>query len=221
MLTVPDGCACGIDRYSAWDYSSLNVPTGQSVALEIPLGDIAIHYRGGTILPLQEYSPITKDIRFSPITLVVALPSTLSSGDAAAAGGPLPPHALEDVCAAAHRNNAGQRVSCGFLFADAEADLPEASTENSVQVWYTATAAPDSRSGSISATVVANNGEAAGKVKIQNVRVLGADVAANAAITVNLNGNSVTAAAMVKAGTLEIQGLDLTVGEPMQLQWFM
>eukprot|EP00775_Hariotina_reticulata_P010096 gene10096-10252_t len=207
--------------YSAWDYSSLNIPRGRSVALDVPLGDIAIHYRGGTILPMQQYSPITKDIRFSPITLIVALPSKPSTGEAAALDRPLQPYALEDACAAAYKSSAGQLVSCGFLFADSEEDLPEASTENSVQVWYTAIISPDTRSGLVKASVVANNGGAVGKLKIQNVHVLGADISVNTAITVQVNGSPVSTAAVVEAGALKLEGLELTVGEPMHLQWFM
>lgn len=108
------------------------MPTGGNIRLRVPVGDIAVHYRGGSIIPMQQYAPVTRDLRLSPITLVVALPSTPSAGRVTGAG-PVPPYALEPACAAAHARSPGQLVSCGFLFMDGGEDIT-VSTDNSVQV---------------------------------------------------------------------------------------
>ena len=118
--------------YSAWDYKRLDMPTGAYTKLRVPPGDIAVHYRGGSIIPMQQYAAVTKDMRLSPITLVVVLPSQASTGRVTGAG-PVPPYALESTCAATHARNAGSLVSCGFLFMDGGEDI-SVSTDNSVQV---------------------------------------------------------------------------------------
>lgn len=118
--------------YSAWDYSRLVMPKGAPVKLRVPVGDIAVHYRGGSIIPMQQYAPVTKDVRLSPITLVIALPAQPSTGSLTG-GGSVPPYALEQTCAAAHARSPGQLVSCGFLFMDGGDDI-NVSTDNSVQV---------------------------------------------------------------------------------------
>lgn len=116
--------------YSAWDYRRLDMPQGGPVKLRVPVGDIAIHYRGGSIIPMQQYAPVTRDVRLSPITLVILLPAQPSAGGP---GGPVPPYALEPTCAAVHARNTGKLVSCGFLFMDGGEDIT-VSPENSVQV---------------------------------------------------------------------------------------
>lgn len=118
--------------YSAWDYSRMDMPQGGPVKLRVPAGDIAVHYRGGSIIPMQQYAVVTRDVRLSPVTLVIALPSTPSTGSVSGAG-PVPPFALEQTCAAAHARNPGQLVSCGFLFMDGGEDI-NVSKDNSVQV---------------------------------------------------------------------------------------
>jgi hypothetical protein len=118
--------------YSAWDYSRMDVPQGAPVKLRVPVGDIAVHYRGGSIVPMQQYAAVTKDVRLSPITLVVALPSQPSNGRVSTMS-PVPPYALEQTCAVAHARNADQLVSCGFLYMDGGEDIT-VSTDNSVQV---------------------------------------------------------------------------------------
>lgn len=118
--------------YSAWDYSRMDMPQGGPVKLHVPVGDIAIHYRGGTIIPMQQYAPVTKDVRLSPVTLVIALPAQPSNGRVAGPG-PVQPYALEQTCATAHARNPGQLVSCGFLFMDGGDDIT-VSADNSVQV---------------------------------------------------------------------------------------
>lgn len=118
--------------YSAWDYTRMDMPQGGPVKLHVPVGDIAVHYRGGSIIPMQQYAPVTKDLRLSPITLVITLPSQPSTGSVSGPG-PVPPYALEPACASVHASNPGKLVSCGFLFMDGGEDIT-VSTDNSVQV---------------------------------------------------------------------------------------
>jgi hypothetical protein len=156
--------------YSAWDHARLD-SAGQQVAMDVPLGDIAVHLRGGAVLPLQRYAPVTRDVRFSPITLLVTLPAAPASGAGGGAGAASQPYALEPECAAAHARNAGQLVSCGLLYADDDAqDVTDAT---SVQAWLHATTEPDGRSGSVSSVVKAAAPQLQDKVRIAELRVLG------------------------------------------------
>lgn len=118
--------------YSAWDYSRLDQAHGGPVRLHVPAGDVAVHYRGGSIIPMQQYAPVTKDVRLSPITLVVALPAQPTTG-AVRGPGRVVPYALEPACSGVHARNAGQLVACGHLFMDGGDDIA-VSTANSVQV---------------------------------------------------------------------------------------
>lgn len=143
-------------RYSAWDYSRVQLSKGAAAKLEVPLGDVAVHYRGGAIIPWQPAGAnalVTRDVRYSPVTLLVTLPSMTADARhmatvaaAAAAGttkraaeqttgaGSLQPYANEEVCAAAYNApaNARKLVSCGLLYMDA--DTLEVSPNNTVQV---------------------------------------------------------------------------------------
>lgn len=98
--------------------------------LRVPLGDVPLHLRGGTIVPMQKRPAlVARDVRLLPVTLVVALPSAASIE----AVGPVPAYALEESCNAARAQNLGRRVACGNLFMDSGEDLA-VSTDNSVQV---------------------------------------------------------------------------------------
>jgi hypothetical protein len=122
-----------LHRYSAWDYSKTEVPKPKSRKLDIPLGDVAVHYRGGAVIPMQRYANVTRDVRFSPVTLVVTLPLDVSGP--AKEGKTLQgvaPYANEEACAAVHAANAGRLVSCGLLYADS--DSVEVNSNNTVQV---------------------------------------------------------------------------------------
>lgn len=155
--------------YSAWDYQKLDAGAGGKVVqLTVPLGDIGVHYRGGSIIPLQQYAAVTRDVRYNPVTLIVALPSA-----PAAESKSLPPYIHEEVCNAAHSSNPGSLVSCGVLFMDSVEDVTVISAVNSVQVWFTAVTAADGRSGTIKSTVVSNAGNASGKIVIEAVHILG------------------------------------------------
>jgi hypothetical protein len=95
-----------------------------------------VHYRGGAIIPTQRYANVTRDVRFSPVTLVVTLPLEASAAANAAKAGDvlkgIAPYANEDACAAVHAANAGRLVSCGLLYADN--DDVEVNSNNTVQV---------------------------------------------------------------------------------------
>jgi hypothetical protein len=93
------------------------------------MGDVALHLRGGTVVPMQ-HTPagVTGDVRLSPVTLVVALPSGPAAGNTS-----LPPYALEETCEAAHQSHSEKLVSCGYLFMDSGEDIAM-TADNSAQV---------------------------------------------------------------------------------------
>lgn len=180
------------------------------------MGDIAVHFRGGAVIPVQPYAPVTRDVRYAPVTLVVTLPSK----PAGAAGGAVPPYALDKACRDAHASNAGKLVSCGLLFMDGEADVLVVTPENSVQVWYVAVTAPDGKSGSIRSIVAANGGAAKGRLRVKEVHVLGVTADANASIArASVDGADTTVGLEAAAGVLKVTGLDQDVGQPLDIMW--
>jgi alpha-glucosidase (family GH31 glycosyl hydrolase) len=51
--------------YSLWDYSRLD-SNGTNITLTVPQGDIAVHLRGGSIIPLQvSLGPQQEQARFA------------------------------------------------------------------------------------------------------------------------------------------------------------
>ena len=78
-------------------------------------------------------------------------------------------------------------------------------------------------SGTLRSTVVSNNGEAAGRLKVEALHILGVatpqDGPAAAAVAVTSAGSSGAAQASAASGTLRVTGLDLAVGEELELQW--
>lgn len=70
---------------------------------------------------------VTRDVRLSPVTLVVALPSAADGASA------VPAYALEESCNAARAQNLDKRVSCGYLFMDS-GDETAVTANNSLQV---------------------------------------------------------------------------------------
>jgi hypothetical protein len=78
---------------------------------------------------------VARDVRLSPITLVVALPSGSTAGDieSSMSGGPAPAHALDEACNAARGMNADKLVSCGYVFMDSGDEIA-VGTDNSMQV---------------------------------------------------------------------------------------
>jgi hypothetical protein len=116
--------------------SRLDVSSGANrQKLRVPLGDVALHLRGGTIVPLQQPALVTRDVRLSPITLLVALPSTPCTGSLGVTG-PLPAYVQDDTCANVLSRNRGQLVSCGYIFMDSGEDI-EITPTNSIQVGFT------------------------------------------------------------------------------------
>lgn len=202
--------------YSAWDYSPISVAKGQDVALDLPLGEVGVHLRGGAVVPMQQYAQVTRDLRLSAVTLVVTLPADVATGTKDVSG-PLPPYYQEETCAAAHGKNAGQLVSCGLLYMD-KGDNVLVTPENTVQVWYTAVTSPDATSGTISSTVKANAGEAAGKIRIEAVHILGA-AAGQQAPTATVNGQTAAVEFDAAVGAFKISGLNVVVGETFSINW--
>lgn len=123
-------CAVPCCRYNAWNYNRLD-SSGQFIRHTVPMGDIAVHYRGGSIIPMQPYANLTKIVRYTPITLVVTLPAHPSGTP----GAPLPPYHTEEACAAVHAAHPGQLVSCGVLFMDTPDDT-DITPGNSVEVSF-------------------------------------------------------------------------------------
>ena len=61
--------------YNLFDNTTVDAhDAGKPVMLDLPMGHVGVHMRGGTILPMQQPALVTADVRASPLTLVVALP---------------------------------------------------------------------------------------------------------------------------------------------------
>lgn len=230
--------------YSAWDYTRLD-SKGESKRMDIPLGDIAVHLRGGAIVPMQQYALVTRDVRWSPVKLLVALPAAAAASTKRdAATGPVLPYAMEQQCADARSSNAGKLVSCGLLYADN--DLPEVTDANSLQTWFTAVTNKEGDSGTISSTVTAVSSVLKDKLRVAQIEVIGLPKTASSskdkrtkltqartsmeAWAGNMPAVSVSAASSTQAaeaefdgskGVLRITGLDLLVSEPFSINWHM
>lgn len=91
---------------------------------------------------------------------------------------------------------------------------------SALQVWYIAVTQADGRSGSISSSVLSNAGDAAGKLKVESVHILGASAAEGTpAVTASLNGVPLAAEYDQAAGSVKILGIGHTVGEPLSISW--
>jgi hypothetical protein len=89
-----------------------------------------------------------------------------------------------------------------------------------LQVWYTAVSSADGRSGSISSSIKAHAGDAAGKLRIAAVHILGVPAAEGAALpAANINGRPLAVAFDDVAGVLKITDIELSVGEPLDITW--
>lgn len=176
--------------YSAWDFDRLD-SDGKAVRMEVPLGDIAVHLRGGAIVPMQKYAPVTRDVRTSPVTLVVTLPAApVQAASQSASAGPIPPYASEQHCASARISNVGKLLSCGLLYADT--DSKDVADDDSMQAWFTAVTEKDSSSGVISSSVLSATPELRGKLRITQIYILGLPKqdAANATVRFNAPASS-------------------------------
>lgn len=61
--------------HSIWDNTSVDAGnTGCIKTLHAPLGDVPVHVRGGSVVPMQQAALVTEDVRSSPLTLLIALP---------------------------------------------------------------------------------------------------------------------------------------------------
>lgn len=89
---------------------------------------------------------------------------------------------------------------------------------SAVQVWYTAVTSPDTMSGTISSTVKSNAGEAAGKMRIEAVHILGV-ATGNSSPTAVVNGQTVAAEYDASVAAFKLSGLDIVVGEPLSISW--
>jgi hypothetical protein len=89
-----------------------------------------------------------------------------------------------------------------------------------LQVWYIAVSSADGRSGSISSSIKAHAGEAAGKLRIAAVHILGVPAAEGTAVpAANFNGQPLAVAFDDVAGVLKITYVELSVGEPLDITW--
>jgi alpha-glucosidase (family GH31 glycosyl hydrolase) len=60
--------------YSLWGDASVDAgDKGVTRTLTAPLGDVPVHARGGKILPMQRPALLTRDVRNSPLRLMVHL----------------------------------------------------------------------------------------------------------------------------------------------------
>jgi Glycosyl hydrolases family 31 len=222
--------------YDAWDYSRLaDVPVGGGlVHLPMPLGEIGLHYRGGSIVPIQRYAPATRDVRYSAVTLVIALPDAADAAAAvngsAASAGALPPYAAEPACVAARATAAaGSRTACGLLFMDSEDDPLALGPSNSLLTWFTAAASADGREGALRASPEAAGGPAASQLRVEAVHVLG--VSPGAAMTMAEASRPATAAVNgaalpssriaydARSGVLKLTGLDMPLAADASISW--
>jgi hypothetical protein len=229
--------------YSAWDRTRLD-SKGETVRMDIPLGDIAVHLRGGAIVPMQQYALVTRDVRWSPVNLVVALPAAAApKSKTNAASGPVLPYAMEQQCADARSSNAGKLVSCGLLYADN--DSPQITDANSLQTWFTAVTNKEGDSGVISSTVAAVSPELKDRLRITQIEVIGLPKHASSskaprskltqartsmeawagnrpAVSVGARSTQGATAEFDGAkGVLRITGLNLLVTEPFSINWHM
>lgn len=118
----------------------LRFKKGRSGEFNVPYGGVPVHCRGGAIAPIQRTSTapkVTRNVRYTPVTLVVTLPARVMGGCRNCrhhSGSFWAAVILEEPCAAPHLRNAGKFVSCGMLYIDQD-DL-NISANNTLQVWY-------------------------------------------------------------------------------------
>lgn len=210
--------------YNAWDYSPLLMEAGGPVTLRLPVGDVGVHFRGGAILPLQPYATVTRDVRLAPVTLVVALPAhpagAATRRDGLPVVGPVPPYASEQPCAAARARHPAKLVSCGLVYMDA-GDNVEVGPSNSLQVWFTDAADASRGSGILSASVKAVAGNAAGKMRLEAVHILGVAPRSPGAPEprAQLGSAELHAEYDAAVSVLRISSIEHTIGEPLELRW--
>ena len=68
--------------YSLWGDASVDAGNeGVSKTLNAPLGDVPVHARGGSVLPMQRPALLTQGVRSSPLRLVVHLPRKVTHSE--------------------------------------------------------------------------------------------------------------------------------------------
>jgi hypothetical protein len=90
-----------------------------------------------------------------------------------------------------------------------------------VQAWFTSVAAPSGESGSISSTAHANAGDAAGRLFIETIKVLGMPALPKGqSAQVTVDGKVLPAgAAQLSGDVLTVTGIKLVVGAQMDVSW--
>jgi len=86
--------------YSLWDDQTIDAgEKGLTKTLPAPLGDVPVHARGGSIVPAQRPALVTRDVRTSPLRLLVHLPTgrVSRSCNTILAGKAISPHADVDL----------------------------------------------------------------------------------------------------------------------------
>jgi alpha-glucosidase len=73
--TTVSGVFPGTDEiwYDWYNQSKVAAQPGTNVSLDAPLGHIPVFLRGGSVLPLQQPALVTRDVRNSPWSIIVAL----------------------------------------------------------------------------------------------------------------------------------------------------
>jgi len=90
-----------------------------------------------------------------------------------------------------------------------------------LQVWMTAVASDNGRTGTISSNIQSNAGDAKGKLVIEHVHVLGTPgLASGQNYIVTVNGQQVKADQITAtSGVLKVAGLHATIGEALDISW--
>jgi hypothetical protein len=91
--------------------------------LDVPLGDVPLHVRGGSIVPMQSAASTTTEVRSSRVTLVVALEHE---------GAKRPTASTPERCAAFSRSAATQHNTAAAAAAADESDAELAAVASSV-----------------------------------------------------------------------------------------
>jgi len=161
--------------YSLWDFSHIAGPS--TVTLDVPLTDIPVHVKGGSIIPLQRPAETTAAVRRSAVKLVVALdqvqylheqqlqPGSAGAGAGAAAGGPAGAGKVQTSTTSAGTiagNDAegsgssdpgssasGMQLSCGMMYMDDgdSLEVPPIGEKSSLLLFLSAMVVPGSLQG--------------------------------------------------------------------------
>jgi hypothetical protein len=95
-----------------------------------------------------------------------------------------------------------------------------------MQVWYTATASLEGKSGVITNSLRSNAGASQDKLFIEAVHILGVPKSADGTVlesarrvAVRLNGRTMDSNYDASHGVIKLTGLRVPVAEPLQLRW--